>query len=300
MQRMRVLLFGLYGHGLASLQQLLESRFDVVGYVTKADNQEPAIALARSHDVTVFQPRSVSRGDFAQDVGRLAPDLIAVSGFHQVIPRPVLDLPSLGAINVHGSLLPRYRGPNPHKWAIINGESLTGVTVHRMTPGLDDGDILEQRTVRIAADDTSATLFDKLSIAGARLLVDTIEKIHTGTARSRPQDPRDATYHSYPTEAETQISWSADAVSIRNLVRGLNPRPGAWTRLEGDTIRVWALTITAETSSALPGTIVKFAGRPVVATATRNVVLDDFSADADLPPHAQAAGQRVWTGRRFG
>ncbi len=280
---MRILFFGIYGQGMASLQRLVEHNFNVVGVVTKPNTDseiQPVAQWAASKGIAVLQPASAKSDEFAEQVRQLEPDLIVVSGYHLVLPKRILDIPARGAINLHGSLLPKYRGPNPYKWAIIKGEAFTGATVHVMTPRLDDGDILAQRTIPIARDDNNESLFQKTSLVGAELLVETLENIQRGTVKRQPQEESQASYYSYPTEQDTQIDWTAAAATIDNLVRGLCPRPGAWAWLNDRKYRVKKVVICEEQSAGPPGRIVSCTeGRVRITTSTFDLLIEEMILD---------------------
>ncbi len=302
---MRITFFGIYGHGLACLERVCAHGFHIVAVVTKPateTDRQPVGEWALSHGQPVLAPVSPREQPFIQKLAKLEPDLIVVAGYHLVIPKAILDIPRLGTINVHGSLLPQYRGPNPHKWVIMRGEAMTGVTVHLMSPRLDDGDILAQRTVLIQEDDTGGSLFDKLGATGAELLVETLSQLQTGTVKRVPQDEQAASYFGYPSELATQIRWERSAWEIDCLVRGLFPRPGAWTNFDSHKVRVWRVRESDQPSRAQPGTITAQAPEPLrVATATRDLILCDFSLDGQSPMASGELSQSLGLdcGRRF-
>lgn len=259
---MRVLFFGIYKVGSDSLQSLLRRRVNLVGVVTKSDSKEeqPVATVAAGHQLPLFMPDSPSVEDFLQQISLLSPDLIAVSGYHKIIPQSVLSLPRLGVVNMHASLLPAYRGPAPWKWAIINGEVKTGVTVHLMTRKLDAGDILAQQEIAIDDTDTGGSLFEKLCPVGAELLAKTIEAISIQPPVGTPQDESRASYYPAPKDADARIRWKSSARDIHNLVRGLHPRPGAWTSFQGVRLGIERTWIEAATGSHQPGTIIEVSG----------------------------------------
>lgn len=183
----------------------------------------------------------------------LAPDVIVVVAFGQIIPQAILDLPPYGCINIHASLLPKYRGAAPIQWAVIDGEKETGITTMQMDAGLDTGAILEQERVTLAEDETGGSLFDKLSAVGSSLILSTLEKLEAGTITLKPQPSEGSTYAGRLTKELGDIDWSKDAVSIERLIRGLNPWPSAYTRWKGKTVKLWA-------AKALPQDTVKEMG----------------------------------------
>ena len=286
---MRIVFFGIYQIGVNALASLIQQGFDIIAVVTKPDTeieQQAVATWAIRNDLPVLQPLSPKGPEFLAQIQSLQPDLIAVAGYHKIIPKAILDIPSWGTINLHDSLLPRYRGPNSWKWVIINGETRTGVTVHMMTPRLDNGDILAQRTIPISGEDTGGSLFEKVSIVGAELLVDTVEKIEAGIAEKTPQDESEASYYGYPTDRDTCINWEKDAKDIRNLIRGLNPRPGAWSLFKDHRLRIWSAAVSIECSSQRPGTVIELNKDYVkAATSTHDLLIDEMSVDAE--PHSR-------------
>lgn len=282
---MRILFFGIYQIGVNALASLIQQSLDIMAVVTKPDTeieQQPVAIWAIRNGLPVLQALSPKDPEFIAQIQSLHPDLIAVAGYHKLIPKAILDIPSWGTINLHGSLLPRYRGPSTWKWAIMNGETRTGVTVHMMTPELDNGDILAQRAIPISDQDTGGSLFEKISVVGAELLADTIERIEAGTVERRPQDENEASYYGYPTERDACINWKNDAEHVRNLVRGLNPRPGAWSLLSGYRLRIWSASVGTACSSEQPGTIVDSNKDYVeVAASTYNLLISEMSVDGE-------------------
>jgi methionyl-tRNA formyltransferase len=273
----RILFFGIYDFGSASLENLVSRGFNIIGVVTKPEQEggkQAVVALARQNQIPHMAPTSPGSSEFIKAVQNLRPNLIVVAGYHKIIPKVVLDIPNLGAFNLHASLLPAYRGPCPWKWAIINGETHTGLTVHETTPQLDKGDILNQRSLVISDDDTGRTLFSKCCIKGAELLVETLEQLKHSPIERHRQNETIASYFSYPTEEDACISWHNDARTIRNLVRGLNPSPGAWTSYQGHRLVIDTAEIIASRGSGEPGRIIEIDDQKiVVGTLTGNLVI---------------------------
>jgi methionyl-tRNA formyltransferase len=302
---MRILFFGVYSIGVRSLSQLLESGADVVAVVTKPGTEsdgQPVADWAASRNIRVLQPSTPAAPEFLTEVTGIRPDLIVVAGYHRIIPKSVLSVPPLGAINLHGSLLPEYRGPCTWKWAILNGEAHTGVTVHVMTPELDNGDILRQRKIPIEEEDTGGSLFEKISTVGAELLAETVQGICRGTVVPTPQEESLASYYGYPTEEESAIRWARSGRQIRDLVRGLSPRPGAWTRLGSHRLRVWKAALTAGKSMESPGTVVGISSQGLqVATGTEDLLIQSLSLDGRTSsgPVELASYLGLRTGGRF-
>ena len=303
---MRILFTGIYELGDAALRALESAGTNIVGVVTKPSpegDRQTAASWAASRRVPLFEPVSPRAPWFLEEVERLRPDLIAVAGYHRVFPASILAVPTWGTVNLHGSLLPRYRGPSPWKQAILDGETRTGVTVHVMTPELDSGDILSQAEIEIEEDDTGGSLFRKICSAGAQLLPQTIADIAAGRVARTPQDARLATYFGYPNEEQTSVNWSADAYGIRNLVRAMCPRPGAWTPFRGRRLRIWQVSRLNQPSDSEPGTILEVsAERFAVATGTDSLVVEQSSLEQDGQPVSTwlAGPFRPQAGERLG
>lgn len=283
----RVLLFGLYELGFQSLQALAARMVTVVGLVTKPEpslEERPLARLAQSMGVPVMAPESPREASFLREVRRLSPDLIAVAGYHKILPTSLLRLPPNGVINLHGSLLPQYRGPCPWKWAILNGETKSGATVQIMTPALDRGDILAQREVPIDPNDTGESLFLKTCAASGPLLAQTVLDLEVGKAEPRPQDERHASYYGYPTEDDARIRWEWSAQRICNQVRGFCPRPGAWTRYGSKRLRVRRAVPAEGPLARVPGMILGRADESlIVSTGRGNLSISGLSVDIDDP-----------------
>lgn len=189
----------------------------------------PLKIFALEKGIQVFQPESVKDESFQEKLRELRPDLIVVAAFGQILPKSILDIPSYGCINVHASLLPKYRGAAPIAWAILNGEEITGVTIMKMDEGMDTGDILSQSQVPIEKGESAETLEKKLSLVGAKLLMETIEKIKKGEISPIPQDHTQATYAPTLKKEDGKIDWRQEAEYIDRQVRAFNPWPGAFT-----------------------------------------------------------------------
>jgi methionyl-tRNA formyltransferase len=281
----RIVLIGLYQLGARSLEALLARGLEVVGVVTKPDprvEEEPLARLARSRGIPVFLPARPGEPGFVEQVRGLRPEVLVVTGYHKVLPAKLLAIPPRGVLNLHGSLLPRHRGPVPWKWAILNGESVGGMTVQVMGAELDRGPLLAQESCPIAPDDTGETLFAKLCLLAGPLLARTLPAFLDGNLTPVAQDERQATYEGYPTEDDACISWEWEAERILNLIRGLSPRPGAWTCFRGMKLRVRKAVRAEESPSRDPGLILhQSGGTVVVATGKGNLLLSEISVDGE-------------------
>ena len=254
------------------LERLLSSEYEVQAVFTQPDRPKgrsgklqmsPVKEVAASAGIPVYQPLKIREEENYRILSELAPDVIVVAAFGQIIPKKILDLPKYGCINVHASLLPAYRGAAPIQWAILNGESVTGVTTMQMGTGLDTGDMIEKIEVPIAPEETGGSLFDKLKAAGADVLMSTLRALNDGTAARTPQPEESPTaYASMLTHKTGEIDWAAPAAVIERKVRGLNPWPSAYTYLNGKQLKIWRSEVldVEDASGAVPGAIVRASG----------------------------------------
>ncbi|MCC8065739.1 MAG: methionyl-tRNA formyltransferase [Clostridiales bacterium] len=218
----------------------------------------PVKTVAVEAGIPVYQPVKIREPKWLEVLEELRPDVIVVVAFGQIIPRTILDLPEYGCINVHASLLPKYRGAAPIQWAVINGERESGVTTMRMDAGLDTGDMILKATVPLAKDETGGSLFDKLSEVGAKLLLETLDALENGTAEFEKQPEESPTAYAAMLKKEDGcIDWTKDAHEIECLIRGLDPWPSAWTHFGGKLLKIWKAEVaeSAKRIEAAPGTI---------------------------------------------
>lgn len=264
---MRIIFMGTAELAVGPLEALWgSSEFEIITVVTQPDRpkgrdlkvQPSAVkAAALERNLKVVQPERARDPDFIKRLGDLAPELIVVVAYGQILPQAMLDLPRHGCLNVHTSLLPKYRGAAPIQWAILNGEAETGITIMKMDAGLDTGPILAQSTTPIGPDDTSETLHDTLSSLGAKLLVETLPLYIAGKIVPKPQDHAAATVARKIVKDDGHIDWTQSARSIHNRVRALVPWPGAFTRTNTDggrVIKIWR-TRTETSDTGKPGEI---------------------------------------------
>ncbi|MDF2960135.1 MAG: methionyl-tRNA formyltransferase [Paenibacillus sp.] len=246
---MRVVFMGTPDFAVPSLLALLESGVQVAGVVTQPDRPvgrkriltpTPVKVAAEQHGIPVLQPERLRRPESVEALKALQPDLIVTAAYGQILPKSVLELPKLGCINIHASLLPKYRGGAPIHYAVMNGDNVTGVTIMYMAEGLDTGDMISRVEVPIEDTDTTGSMFDKLSLAGAQLLKETLPKLMSGSIHAVPQNDAEAVYSPNISREQELIDWSQPALSIWNQVRGLNPRPGAYTLWNGEVLKIWS------------------------------------------------------------
>lgn len=263
---MRVIFMGTPDFAVATLEEIIKAGHEVVLVVSQPDKAvgrskalkyTPVKECAIGHGIEVYQPQKVREEACIAHLREYQPDIIIVEAFGQIIPKEILNMPRYGCVNVHASLLPKYRGAAPIQWAVINGDSVTGVTTMRMEEGLDTGDMIMKQEVILREDETGGSLFDVLSEVGAKLCVKTMEAIEAGTAIYTPQNDKEATHTKKIYKELGSIDWSRDAKTIECLIRGLDPWPSAYTRLEDKTLKIWKARVISEDSRMEPGCIVK-------------------------------------------
>jgi methionyl-tRNA formyltransferase len=260
---MRIIFFGTPEFAVPSLNSLIESGNNIIAAVTQPDRvkgrgrklaQPPVKEIALSRGVPVLQPSGIDSGTIREELADLKPDIIAVVAYGKIIPLSLLDLPPLGCINVHASLLPKYRGAAPIQWALINGDNLTGITTMLMDEGLDTGDMLLQDKMEITDEDTSFSLSRRLSEMGSSLLLRTIEGLQKGSIRSRPQTG-EASYAPSLKKEDGRIDWSSPARKIFDLIRGTYPWPGAYCYLNSERITLIKAKPLTSGLGGIPGRI---------------------------------------------
>ena len=260
----RIVFMGTPDFACPSLQALLDHGEEVAAVVCQPDRPKgrgkklappPVKELALSRGIPVLQPGKIKSGEFLSEIEALNPHCLIVAAYGRILPAPLLNLPPLGTINIHGSLLPAYRGAAPIQWAIINGESETGVTIMQMDEGMDTGDILLQRRMAINSDDTTSTLAARMAILGAQALIEALELLKQGKLPRLRQDDSGATMAPLMCKTMSPIDWNLPATRISCLIRGLDPWPLARTTLKGEMVRLFKPQAVAEPSGAEPGTI---------------------------------------------
>lgn len=265
---MRIVFMGTPDFAVGSLQALCESgKHEILAVVTQPDRpkgrgnkllQTPVKEYALAHGLTVYQPQKVKTPEFVELLHELQPELIVVAAFGQFLSKEILELPKYGCINVHASLLPKYRGAAPIQYAIIKGEKESGVTIMQMDIGIDTGAMLDKVVVPIAENTTMGELHDALREQGAALLLQVIDKIAAGTAVAEPQDDAQATYATLLDRSMEHIDWSKTAQEVHNLIRGFNPAPSTFTKLpNGKSLKIWGSKMTDKSSAAAAGTVIE-------------------------------------------
>lgn len=307
---MRIVFMGTPEFAVPSLDALLASGDQVVGIVTQPDRPKgrgqqltpsPIKLIAQREQIPLLQPVKMKAPEFMEPLKAWQPDLIAVTAFGRILHPGILALPPMGCVNVHGSLLPKYRGAAPVQWAVINGDPETGITTMLMDEGMDTGAMLLQERMPILPDDTAGTLAPRLAALGGRLLVETIRQLKAGTLKPVPQNHSHATLAPLLKKEDGAIDWTMHAGVLAHRVRGLSPWPGAYTSLQGERWTVWKAVATANGESAAPGTIVRVT-KSSLSVATGEGLLEiteiqpanskRLTVAQYLAGHSVAAGQR--------
>ncbi len=306
-KKFKIIFMGTPDFAVPALKALNKSGHDVALVVTQPDRPKgrgrkvvppPVKEVAIRLGYDVLQPASIKTDEFADRMERFEPDLFVVVAFGHILPETLLDLPRIGAINIHASLLPKYRGPAPIQWAIINGERETGVTTMFMDKGLDTGDILLSTKTEITPDDTSATLHDRLAVLGADLLVRTLNGFETKDIKPVPQDHTKATYAPLLKKKDGHIDWEKPAKTLETFIRGMTPWPGAFTFHGNKRLKIFKADPVLMDVAEAPGTVIQsFPDELRVATGKgalsikeiqgasgKRLIIKDFLRGYKLPP----------------
>ena len=312
---MKVIFMGTPEFSVGTLEALIQAGHQVVLAVTQLDKPKgrggkmqfpPAKEKALQYGIPVFQPRRVREKENIEELRKYQADVIVVVAFGQILPKEILEMTPYGCINVHASLLPKYRGAAPIQWAVINGEKVSGVTTMRMDAGLDTGDMILWEEVPLEEEETGGSLFDKLSGVGAKLLIRTLDEISAGKAAYHPQPQESPTaYAAMLTKKQGEISWEQPAKKIECLIRGLNPWPSAYTHYRGKMLKIWR-------ANTLPGQLDQKAEPGQAVQVTKHSLEiqtgDGILSVKELQPEGKKRmgvdeflrGYPVETGERFG
>ena len=264
---MKLVYMGTPDFAVPPLTALVEAGHEVAAVVTQPDKPKgrgkavlmaPVKEKALSYGIPVYQPARIKKDEeFLKTLREINPDAIVVAAFGQILPKEILELPKYGCVNIHASLLPKYRGAAPIQWAVIDGEKESGITTMMMDVGLDTGDMLDRTVIPLAEDETGGSLFEKLSRAGGPLILKTLEALENGTAVRTKQPEEGATYAGMLDKSLGNIDWTQSAAKIERLIRGLNPWPSAYTGYKGKTMKLWAADVLEGTFEGVPGEIIK-------------------------------------------
>lgn len=261
---MRIVFMGTPDFSVPALEALVKGGHQVIAAVTQPDKPKgrgkavlmtPVKEKALEMGIPVYQPVKVREPEFVKMLADLAPDVIVVVAFGQILPKSILEIPRYGCVNIHASLLPKYRGAAPIQWAVIDGEKETGVTTMFMNEGLDTGDMLEKEVVPLDPKETGGSLHDKLSAVGGRLILSTLKGLEDGTLKGTPQTDEGSCYAKMLKKSLGDIDWTMDGAAIERLIRGLNPWPSAYTSLHGKTLKIWDADVTDREYGVEPGTV---------------------------------------------
>lgn len=307
---MRVLFMGTPDFAVPTLEALIREH-DVIGVFTQPDKPRgrgkavsfsPVKEVAVKHDIPVYQPVKVREASVVDEIRSMKPDVIVVVAFGQILPESILSIPPYGCINVHASLLPRYRGAAPIQWAVIDGEKETGVTTMYMAKGLDTGDMILKESIILDPKETGESLHDKLCVMGGPLILKTLEQIECGTAPRIPQDDALSCYAHMLTKELGCIDWTKDAASIERLIRGLNSWPSAYTTWNEKTLKIWDSEVT-EGREAIPGTVIakdKTSFTVSCGQGALKVLEVQLQGKKRMTTQAFLVGNHVETGMRLG
>ena len=263
---MRVVFMGTPDIAVPALEEIIAAGHEVILVVSQPDKAvgrskalkyTPVKECALSHGIEVFQPQRIRAAESVEYLKKYEADVFVVEAFGQIVSQEILDMPKYCCVNIHTSLLPKYRGAAPIQPAILNGDVITGVTTMRMDAGVDTGDIIMQQEVIIRENETTGSLFERLAVAGAKLVVKTLAALEDGTATFTKQEEALVTHTAKITKEMGSIDWSKNAEEIERLIRGMDPWPSAYTKLDDKNLKIWRGAVLSENTDAAPGTIVK-------------------------------------------
>jgi methionyl-tRNA formyltransferase len=309
--RLTIIFMGTPEFAVPHLEALHASPHRVLMVITQPDRPKgrgqkltssPVKRKALSLGYSLLQPQSMKTEDIAGTLTRCQADLFVVVAFGLLLPKTLLNIPPMGAVNVHASLLPRYRGPAPIQWAIINGEAETGITTMQMDPGLDTGPILLRANTPILPDDTLSSLHDRLAQIGADLLIKTLDALSRGDIRPVPQDHTAATYAPRLKKEDGHINWAGSSESIGRLIRAMNPWPGAFSFCDGKRLKIYKATPIHQPVSAPPGTVIQgFADELRVATGEGALNIEEIQEESGkrLPTKTFLCGWKISPGAQL-
>ena len=297
---MRVVFLGTPKFAVPTLEALVAAGQDVISVVTQPDRPRgrgrqltasPVKEAALRHALPIYQPERIRRPEPVAALAALAPDAMVVVGYGQIIPQSIIDIPPHGIVNVHASLLPKYRGAGPVQWAIANGETRTGVTTMRIDAGLDTGDMLLKAETEIGPEETAVELGARLAVMGAALLVETLANI--AVIAPQKQDPTQATYAPLLKKEDGLIDWHRPAQAIHNRVRGFQPWPGAYTRFRGQQLHIWKSRLSVSDAVTAAGHLLLHPLRAVCAEGALELIEVQLEGRNRIPAEAFANGQRL-------
>lgn len=278
---MRVVFMGTPDFAVPTLERIIQDGHEVIAVVTQPDKTRdrglklqysPVKECALKHNIQVMQPDRIKKDiEFIEKYKELKPDVTVVVAFGQILPKDILESPKYGAINVHGSLLPNYRGAAPIQWAVINGDKVTGITTMHMDEGLDTGDMILKKEIEIGEEETAGELYDRMAMLGAEALSETLKLIEKGEAK-REKQPEEYTYAPMLTKETGKIDWNKKTEEISSLVRGVNPWPGAYTELNGKKFKI--SRVAKANGNGIPGSIISASSKEGLIIATTDGAIE--------------------------
>ena len=308
---MKVVFMGTPEFAVPTLQALIDHH-QVAAVVTQPDRQRgrgkkvqfsPVKEKAAEYKIPVLQPEKARDEEFIQELETIAPDVIVVVAYGQILQERILNLPKYGCINVHGSLLPKYRGAAPIQWAVLNGEEKTGITTMYMEKGLDTGDMIDKAEVVLDPKETAGSLHDKLMNLGADLLLETLDKLEKGTIVRTKQDDSQSCYAKMLSKEMGRMDFSRAAKELEQWIRGMNPWPSAYTTMNGKTLKIWDADVVSYEGSEEPGTVVKVTKDTIIVAAGEGALAlkeIQLAGKKRMPVQAFLLGSSVETGIRLG
>lgn len=304
---MRVVFMGTPDFAVPCLEALVNAGYEVIGAFTQPDKPKgrgyalappPVKVTALEHNIPVYQPKTLRDGEALKILKELSPECIVVVAYGKILPKDILELPKYGCINVHASLLPKYRGAAPIQWSVLNGESETGVTAMYMDEGLDTGDMIMKRSCEIGENETAGELHDKLSALGAQLIVEALKALENGRAKREKQDDSQSCYSPMLDKSLCQIDWSKSAQQVHNKVRGLSPWPVATSSINGKKVKVHQTRLSNDNGAA--GEIISLSPL-TVACGSGSVIINELQLEGKKRMDSQSFlnGHKLNIGEKF-
>lgn len=304
---MRVVFMGTPDFAVPCLEALVNAGYEVIGAFTQPDKPKgrgyalappPVKVTALEHNIPVYQPKTLRDGETLKILEELSPECIVVVAYGKILPKDILELPKYGCINVHASLLPKYRGAAPIQWSVINGESETGVTAMYMDEGLDTGDMIMKRSCEIGENETAGELHDKLSALGAQLIVEALKALENGSAKREKQDDSLSCYSPMLDKSLCQIDWSKSAQQVHNKVRGLSPWPVATSSINGKKVKIHQTLLSSDNGT--PGEIISLSPL-TVACGSGSIIINELQLEGKKRMNSQSFlnGHKLNIGDKF-
>lgn len=307
---MKIVFMGTPDFAVTALEALINAGHEITLVVTQPDKEkgrgksvsESAVKVcAKQHDIPVFQPIKIKTQDSVDYLRQFEADIFVVAAFGQILSKEILDMPRLGCVNIHASLLPKYRGAAPIQWSVINGDEYTGVTIMKMDVGLDTGDILMMEKVKLDEDETGGSLFDKLAILGGEIIVKALPLIEKGELEAVPQNHEESTYAGMLSKEMGRLDFNKDAKSLEALIRGCNPWPGTFTFINGKSLKIWKASVSNDNGT--PGTIINVTSDSVVIACKEgalNVTELQLEGKKRMSAHDFLLGYKLEIGTKLG